>query len=194
MDNQQLRTDISGAVLAGGKSARMQRSKAALAYKGKTFLQTVVSELQTVFAKVCVISDDSTCAEGVDVPVFPDICTNCGPLGGLHSALVHSSVPLVFVCSTDIPLIQSADIRKLLAAAQSGRIIIASDGERVHPLFGVYPVSLIAELEAALERSALRLFDFIQSSSIGYDLCRFDALTPSLRNINTPEEYKNLEQ
>jgi molybdopterin-guanine dinucleotide biosynthesis protein A len=170
----------------------MRRSKALLPYNDATFIESVVEVLESVFRDVMIISDDPSLSAGTRARTYPDIFKDCGPLAGIHSALLHASTNTVFVCPTDMPLIGPEDVQGLLAAASPDRITIACEGERWHPLFGVYPVHILPELEMALRNSKLRIRDVIKGCTCGYALYSVGGSSAGFININTPDEYQDL--
>jgi molybdopterin-guanine dinucleotide biosynthesis protein A len=192
MTTDEIAAVVSGAVLAGGKSTRMGRSKAHLPYHDGTFVERAVKVLESVFRDVAIISDDPTVSRENRIRVHADVFKECGPLGGIHSALVHTEKAMVFVCPTDTPLVTAADIRDLLAAALPGMITVACEEERWHPLFGVYPVQILPELESALRRRELRMRNFIKGCSCGYRCFPLNESAGRFVNINTPDEFENL--
>lgn len=183
---------ISAAVLVGGKSSRMRRSKADLPFRESTFLHVIVSELQHVFQDVLVCAGTSTPLLPSSVTLCRDLFPDRGPLAGIHSAMVHAKGASIFVCSTDVPLMQCADVLHLIHHAEQNQITIAVEGERKHPLFGLYPVSLRDELETALVQDRCRVQDFLTGCSAPISLCEFPMDAPCLRNVNTTEEYEAL--
>src|SRR5947209_17610572 len=83
---------VTGFVLAGGKSSRMGSNKALLTLQGATLLQRTHQLLQSVCERVFILGqrklygDFGECIEDV----YPD----CGPLGGIHAALLNSPTEL----------------------------------------------------------------------------------------------------
>src|SRR5919106_2131401 len=100
----------AGVVLAGGRSSRMGRPKAALEWHGSTLLHRTTSLLaRTVGGPVLVVA-----APGQDLPELPprveviaDPVEGLGPMQGLATGLaaLHERAPVAFVCSTDLPFL-----------------------------------------------------------------------------------------
>src|ERR1035441_205521 len=91
----------AGYVLAGGKSSRMgvNIDKAFLEIGGQTLLERAVSVVGLVCGEVAVVGDPAKF--GTARPVVSDIFLGCGPLGGIHTALVHSSAELNLMLAVD---------------------------------------------------------------------------------------------
>jgi molybdopterin-guanine dinucleotide biosynthesis protein A len=189
------RTDISGAILAGGKSTRMGKEKALLEFHGKPFIKHIAETLSRLFEHIVVVADEPSRFEFLHLPVVPDVFKNCGPLGGIHSALVYSSTERVFVVSCDTPLLQPEFISFLLDDVPDNDVLVPSVGSFVHPICGMYKKSCIPVIEEWLTVKKYSVLQFLQTQqtkkvelSVDEEL-RFGQ---SLQNINTPEEYQNL--
>lgn len=194
MQKHNIETNVTGAVLAGGKSSRMGRPKALLAHHGKSFICTVTDVLREVLPRVIIIADDPALAAGTGLPVFADIHKNLGPLGGLHAALTWADSELVFIAPTDTPLLTPGDCAELLAAAPAEMITVAGDGTRLHPLIGLYPRSILPALENALHDGVRTFRHFIEHCPCGYRIHMMPAAATRLVNVNTPEDYESLGQ
>src|SRR3972149_1031162 len=109
--------NITAAILAGGKSSRMGTDKALLKIGDAAFIERIARTARSVFERVILISDANEKYSSLPLPIYLDLFPQCGPLGGLHSALVHSSTPYVFVTPCDLPLITAAMIQELVGKA-----------------------------------------------------------------------------
>ena len=105
--------EISGFVLAGGRSSRLGRDKALLPWppnataegNSQTLLQHSIARLQRVCATV------SICANRDDLPfagtILPDALPGSGPLGGIVAALETSTTDWNLVLAVDLPFLPS---------------------------------------------------------------------------------------
>ncbi len=113
--------DAAGVVLAGGRSSRMGTSKAAMEWHGSTLLYRTAALLgRTVGGPVVVVS-----AVEQELPPLPDgvrVVTDpvpgLGPLQGIGAGLgaVAGAAEIAFVCSTDLPFLHPAFVRRVLSA------------------------------------------------------------------------------
>ncbi len=85
--------DVCGVILAGGKSRRMGRDKAMLPWRGSTFVQTIEDSMKGLFAEILVIRQED------------DMRKDCGPLGGIETALTRCHAPWALFVSCDTPLV-----------------------------------------------------------------------------------------
>lgn len=99
--------DITGIILAGGKSSRMGQNKALLDFKGKTVIEHVISTVSNLFNRVIIITNSPADYTHLGFEIFTDFYANLGPLAGIHSGLVNSKTERNFIISCDIPLVTS---------------------------------------------------------------------------------------
>src|SRR6266853_4185489 len=130
-----------GFVLAGGKSSRMgagqDNDKAFLDFAGQTLLDRALAVMGTVCDRVAIVGDPAKFRNYESV--VPDIFPGCGPLAGIHAALLHSSAELNLMLAVDMPFVS----RKLLAflfATASGEandaiVIVPRSGKGRQPAF-----------------------------------------------------------
>ncbi len=185
----------SAAMLVGGRSTRMGRDKADLEWEGSTFLLRIASRLLEVFPEVLLIGD----CEGRTLPggvrCVPDMFPDSGPLAGIHSALIHASCDAVFVTACDTPRITASAVRAFLDLWGGSPAFVASDGDRIHPLFGVYTRYALPAIEAAFDRGEFRLRPLLLELGATFaELKDFNVsgIGDMLANVNTPEEYARL--
>jgi molybdenum cofactor guanylyltransferase len=181
--------EVTGVVLAGGKSKRMGQDKALLMLNGKPLIQHVAQALQAVFAEV-IVSANSTVYNFLDLPVARDVYPDYGPLGGIHAALGSVKTPYIFVAPCDTPLLVPAIVEKLLAGAAPDLITIASTADRLQPSVGVYPVGCHSDLDELLASGQRKVKDFF--ATVAYCTVCHDAWGEKLKNINEAGQYREL--
>lgn len=173
----------------------MGAEKSLLDYHGKPFIQHISESITNIFAHVQIIADEPSRFEFLRLPVLPDLYFHCGPLGGIHSALVHASTEKVFIVSCDTPLIQNEFIRFLLDEVSDEDVLVPSVGTFVHPLCGVYKKTSLPFIEERLKNKQYSVLQFIQTQTtkkVELTIRDADQFEISLRNVNTPEEYQTL--
>jgi molybdopterin-guanine dinucleotide biosynthesis protein A len=84
MQNQM---ELSGIILAGGKSSRMGQDKGLMLFRGKQMVQYSI-ELLNLFTSQILISSNNQEYNQFGFPVVSDIYKECGPIGGLHAAVL----------------------------------------------------------------------------------------------------------
>ncbi|AJC79642.1 molybdopterin-guanine dinucleotide biosynthesis protein MobA [Rhizobium etli bv. phaseoli str. IE4803] len=189
------RSEIAGVVLAGGRSQRMGRDKAGVILGAESLLHHVLSRLSQQVAAVAVNAD----AAAEDVPVVPDrFPGKAGPLAGIHAAMLYaaglSGITHVVSVSVDCPFFPADLVPRLAAALERpSQIAIAASEGRSHPVFGLWPVTLAADLDAWIATDEKRrVRDFLlrhDVTEVAFPLhpTRASLLDPFF-NINTPDD------
>ena len=199
-------TRTAGIVLAGGRSTRMGRPKAALEWHGSTLLHRVAGIVARVVDGPVVVVR----APGQELPGLPpgvrlvdDAREGRGPLQGLAAGLaaVAPEADLAYVSSTDVPLLHPAFVARVLTAAQRDDVEVAlpvAHGYR-HPLAAGYRTSLLRDVEELVVSDRMRpafLFERCRVRELDEEellrdqsLARADPDLLSLLNVNDPAEY-----
>ncbi|MDP0501523.1 MAG: molybdenum cofactor guanylyltransferase [Verrucomicrobiota bacterium JB022] len=139
-------------VLAGGKSRRMGRDKAALRRPdGRTQLEHTVALAQR-FADRVYVSRRSAPVPPERWPVLVDRWPGQGPLGAILSAqLTHPQAEwLVLAC--DLPLLEERTLERLLASVQPQDAAVAYRSEfdgKPEPLCALYRPALLPVAQRA---------------------------------------------
>ncbi|GAB3892200.1 hypothetical protein GCM10029964_066620 [Kibdelosporangium lantanae] len=193
-------------VLAGGRSTRMGRPKAALPWHGSTFLYRTAALLgRAVDGPVVVVA-----APGQDLPALPvgvtvveDPVEGLGPMQGVAAGLaaVADRAEVAFVCSTDMPFLHPAFVRHVIRALTGSTADIALPVARGfrQPLAAAYRTSLVGLITRLIGEGDLRpgmLFNHCEVTQLDDTrlladdaLARLDPDLESVANINTPEDY-----
>src|SRR3989338_7683808 len=98
-------SDITGVVLAGGKSLRFGQNKAFALLQGVTLIERVLNVMKTLFDDLLIVTNNPGDYSSFDVPVVSDLEPDKGPLGGIVTALHYSERDRIFVAACDMPLL-----------------------------------------------------------------------------------------
>lgn len=180
-------------VLAGGKSSRMGKDKGLIPLKGKPMISYVLKVLEELALPISIIANKPG-YESFGYRVLKDEVQEKGPLGGLYTALQHSNADHVLLVGCDMPLVSMEAFCQLIGAAREDRITAASEGERVNPLFGLYPVELGEKVKESLERGELKMTDFILRNSHILVTSIVEKQPWALQNINDKNELEEVEE
>src|SRR3989338_7645546 len=97
--------DVTGVILAGGKSTRFGENKAFALFDGVSFIERALETMKQVFKEVIIVTNPPNVYSGWGGSVVKDTIPYQGPLGGLMSALTYSISPYVFIAACDMPLL-----------------------------------------------------------------------------------------
>jgi molybdopterin-guanine dinucleotide biosynthesis protein A len=186
---------VSGAILAGGHSQRMGHDKATLLIDGELLLQRIARVMRSVVTNLAVIGPLERAVLTPDIPIIPDRWPDCGPLGGIATAL-HAPLSSkgVMVVGCDMPFLNPVLLHHLITLVpEADAVVVRLDGQ-IHPLHAVYQQQCLPILEAQLAVGDLRVHHFLTQIKVRYvetpELNQFDPTHLSTFNCNTPEEWQ----
>jgi molybdenum cofactor guanylyltransferase len=192
-----MRKDITGIILCGGKSSRMQTNKAFLKLSNKTIIEIILFEMKKVFDKILLSANECNDFSFLNIPIVKDSNVNRGPLAGIYASLKASGTDKCFVTTCDYPLINSSLIEYLVNINSNKEIIVPSINKLPERLFGVYNKSVqtkIEEIFSDLEKDKSvkgSVYDLHQKASV--EIVEISHLhfynEKMFLNMNTPEDY-----
>ncbi len=187
------RAPVAGVVLAGGRASRMGgRDKAFAAVGGEPIAVRTIRLFHDIFPQVLVVTNRPERFRGLDVETVADRFAGCGPLAGVHAALLASRHPHVFVAACDMPGLDPDVIRFLLGRLGDADAIVPRWEGDVEPLHAIYATRCLPAVEACLRAGRHALRDFLSAARVDYvseeELRAVRGAARSLTNVNTPEE------
>jgi molybdopterin-guanine dinucleotide biosynthesis protein A len=191
--------ELTGFILAGGKSTRMGADKAFVDYDGRTLLARALDLARSITAEVRIVGSREKFAPFA--PVVEDIFRDGGPLGGIHAALRSSPTALNLMLAVDTPFVPVAFLQYLISRAQNApeAVVIVPRGDAGwQPLCAIYRREFADAAEPALRagRNRIdRLFDEVQTRVIAQNELQSAGFSLDIfRNLNTPEELESERQ
>ncbi|MBL1213878.1 MAG: molybdenum cofactor guanylyltransferase [Ignavibacteriae bacterium] len=146
-------SDITGIILAGGKSTRMGVNKSFLKIGDETIIERIFLLMNSIFNKVIIITNTPEEYVSLGVPVFKDIYVGKGPMGGIHSGLTHSSTEKNFVISCDVPLMTREMIEYIIEYKSDKPVKYCEAAGYHQPMAGYYTKAILNELETVITSS-----------------------------------------
>tara|TARA_R110002049_G_scaffold248695_11_gene423188 strand:- start:407 stop:991 length:585 start_codon:yes stop_codon:yes gene_type:complete len=181
--------DITGIILAGGKSSRMGTDKSFLSLKGKPFVQYSIDALKPLVSEIIIVSDNEA-YNGFGLKRVNDIIKNAGPVSGIYSGLEASTTEYNLILSCDIPLINSEILEKLINAIDDCSEIIQIESNcKTMPLIALYKKSCKIKFLKLLEKDERRLRIAIKSCK-SKNIVLEKEHEFSTMNVNTQNELK----
>jgi molybdenum cofactor guanylyltransferase len=203
----QMPEGVIGIVLAGGKSSRMGGGdKALLPLGGRPLLAHVIGRLLPQVAEIVLnANDDLGRFAALGLPLIADrLHGQMGPLAGIHAGLAWAKANrpdsrFIITVAADTPFFPADLVSRLCAATDKANptLVVARSDSGVHPVFGLWPVSLAAHLEDSLRRGARKALDFVaahRAKEVVFPPVEIGgrAVDPFF-NINRPEDLAEAE-
>ena len=192
-------SDVTGVLLAGGRSARMGgQEKALLELSGKPMLAHLIARMGPQVGTLIINANgDAVRFSPFGLPVVPDTLEDfAGPLAGLHAGMVwaqRKTPSARFVASVpgDTPFIPRELVARLKSALLASRATcaIAASRSKQHPIVGLWDISLARTIADALEKGVRAMHRFAgDNASAVVDFPNFEiggaAIDPFF-NVNT---------
>lgn len=178
-------------LLSGGQSKRMGSHKALLEVDGSMLLDTVARAGEGFEVRILSAND----------PAIPtpegfvrceDVYPGCGPMAGIHAALLMTDCDALVVAPCDAPN-YCRELAEYLAAqyepALDALVLVDEDG-REQPLTGVYGRSCLTVLEEHLKTGRLKMMRMLQEMHLKKLALPKHLNRRIFENLNTPEELR----
>jgi len=185
----------AGAVLAGGAGRRLGGGKAGVVVGGRPLLDHALQALGRVARPVAVVVRTDTVLPPLPVPpplVWTEDDGVRHPMAGVVHALERSVGSAVLVCAVDMPLMDPATLRVILAGAA-----LAPEAAVVVPLAGGH-LQVLCALYRTVALAGLRDFDpDVRAadlvSALRPAVIPFEDEIPFF-NVNTPNDARRAEE
>lgn len=193
-DTNESFADVTGVILAGGRSRRMGRDKAQLTIAGQTPFARMLAVFRQIFPRILIAGDRPDLARP-DVPAIPDEFPGSA-LGGLYTGLLAATTPFIFAAACDMPFPDAALVRALVRRRQGWDAVVPCPPAGPEPLFAVYGKKCLEPMRELLGKKRFRIIDIFPR--IRLRLVLPEEMPPgwerALINVNTPEELCRLQE
>ncbi len=188
--------EVTGVLLAGGKSRRMGEDKRDLVVGDQTLLERGLAVLRSIFQEVLVVIAQDSPPLGVDVRIVRDLVPHCGSLGGLYTGLTQATTPSIFVVACDMPFLDQAVIAQFTSRRATADIVMAKLAARLHPMHALYGKRCLPTVEQMIRARQLKIQELVSHASLRVryvteaDLLTIDPSGRSFHNVNTPADLE----
>jgi len=207
---------FSAAILAGGRATRFDgRDKSALVVGGRTIFERQIEVLSKVAGDLMIVGGPVRPDLPAGIRQVPDSVPGCGPLGGLHAALLAARGAATVVLACDMPYVTAPLVNFLLTVSdgsstvngvlvadgsshtQDADIVVPKTERGYHPLCAVYTSACLEPAARRLADGRLKLTGLFEDVRVhvvtGESLTMFGDPDRLLANVNTSIEYKAIE-
>ena len=183
--------NITGIVLAGGKSSRMGSDKGLLTINDKTFVEHVIVAMKPLVDKIIIVSNNKD-YDQFGYRRVEDSIKDSGPLAGLYSGLKHSETEFNLVLSCDIPMIKTEILKKVVDAdLENHEVVQIESNTKTMPLIAMYKKQCMHKCLELLQQGEKRLrvaVNELKTKTIIIN-AEFDQF---VKNVNTKEDLKTI--
>lgn len=184
---------ITVAIIAGGKSSRMGTDKAFVKVLGRPLIEDLIENLSGLGQETILITNQPDGYHYLGLPLFSDVLPDKGALGGLYTALYHSTQPRTLCVACDMPFINRPLLEHLLALSTEGDVIVPRLNGEAEPFRAVYArEACLGPIRASLDSNRMRIISFFPQVHVRWveqtEVEQFDPKHLSFFNVNTPED------
>jgi molybdopterin-guanine dinucleotide biosynthesis protein A len=194
--------NVVGIVLAGGRSSRMGGDDKCLKLLGgKPILARVLERLQPQVSELAINANGEPGRFApFGLPVLADSVRGfAGPLAGMHAGLAWAQrnrpkLRYAVTVAADTPFFPDDLVQRFFAElGDSATPLVARSATGVHPVIGLWPVTIAPKLEAALKGGLRKASDFAKQQGaieVFFPPVALGGKTVDpFFNINRPEEF-----
>lgn len=190
--------EVTGVILAGGKSTRYGSNKAFACIDGVPLIERVIQVMGAVFENMLLITNTPEEYAHLGLPMKGDLIKGLGPMGGVYTGLKSISGESGFFVACDMPYLNATLIRRILEMRGVSDAVVPRLGAMVEPLHALYTkgcIGAIEELIRAGNHQILRFFARVRVQYVDEELLRtYDGDLRFLANVNRPRDLQSTGQ
>ncbi len=191
--------DVSGIVLAGGRSTRYGKNKALVKLHGIPLIERVLEVMRLIFRRVIIITNTPDEYSYLELPMYQDIIKGLGPLGGIITGLQVIPDNAGFFVACDMPFLSQGLIRHIVEIKADFDVVVPRISGNMEALHALYRTGCQSKIESLINSKTYQIFRFFNEVSVRYvdedEVRIFDPDLRSFLNINRPEglnDFNNL--
>ncbi|WP_104697828.1 MULTISPECIES: molybdenum cofactor guanylyltransferase MobA [unclassified Helicobacter] len=170
-------------ILCGGKSSRMGRNKALLAFKNQTLLQYQFSKMSSLFQDVFISSK----VPYFNLPALIEEDKTFSPLIGILNAFQQLKAKKIFFICVDTPFITKSNILSLINSLPSlSDIHFAKTPNKEHFLTSIWDINTMPLIQQALVHQEYKISKIFQKCITSFFTYNEEK---NFYNLNTQEDY-----
>ena len=159
--------NITGVILAGGKSSRFGSNKALALLQGKPLVQHVTDTVASIFNDCLLVTNTPEVYDFLNIPMIRDRYQDMGPLAGIHAALRHTGKSWIFVVGCDMPAVTPDLISFLCSLVHDDfDAVIPWLNTGAEPLCGLYHTSALEQIELNLKGGESKVKEILEKLAV----------------------------
>ena len=176
--------EVTGIILAGGKSSRMGTDKGLMLFRKKPMIQYIIDPMAKICSRILIVTSNPMYGM-FGFELVKDEQPDYGPVMGVLSGLRQSNTDLNLVLSCDAPFVGFEFMKKLVLKSGEVEVVAASSSKGIHPLIAAYWKDCISTFDKAVRDDEHRLRSVLKQLNV-------EEVSPEdenlLRNVNYKED------
>lgn len=188
--------NITAVILAGGRATRMGgQDKGLIEIAGKSNVARIASQLSEQVSEILINANRNLDQYGkLGYSVITDSLSNYqGPLAGMAAALAKIDNEWLLTVPCDGPYVAANYAIRMMQAAEehSVKLVVASDADRIQPVYALMHIQLLPSMHAFLKSGERKIDRWYAQHP--YSIVEFRDQEQMFTNINTPEQLAAIE-
>lgn len=185
-------TELTGIILAGGKSSRFGSDKAIQVLGRERLVERAVHQLSWL-PELLVVANETYAARLRD-SVFParlvfDIRAGQGPMGGIEAGLLASGNKHALVVACDMPFLNRGLICRMIEMCPGWDLVVPRTEGLIEPLHAIYSKDCLPAIRRRLGEGKVDVRGLLEDVRVLFleqeEVDRFDPKRSSFFNINS---------
>ncbi len=194
--NMDFINDISGIILAGGKSSRMGEDKGLKKFNDIALIEYSIKKIKPQVNNISINTNQNhEQYQQFSYPLITDINPNrLGPLSGIYSSLITINTNWAFFSACDTPYLPDDIVARLYQQAQQQNTLIAvvETNNKLQPLVLLLHKKLSDSINTFLSNGARKTQEWIMQQNPAMIDCSNES--NAFININTQEDFLAFEK
>lgn len=195
-------SQVTVAILAGGKSSRMGTDKSFVPLLGRPLIEHVIARVSGLGqGETVLITNRPDDYAHLKLPMFADVIPDKGSLGGIYTALSHSPGDYVVALACDMPFLNPDLLRYMIGlCGEAGGpydVIVPRVDGYPQGMHAIYRKTCLLPIEQQIAADRLKIIGFYDRVRVRYldppEYGPFDPQGHSFQNINTPDDLRAAE-
>lgn len=193
--------NMTGVILAGGKSSRMGQNKSLLKIGNKTIIELIVESISPIFNEIIIVTNSKDEYNMLkDVKIVPDafIKNETNSLIGLYTGILEAKNDYAFVVPCDMPFINRKLIEYMMNNTDNNDIIVPYINGHYQSLHAIYNKSTLNYIKSLYDKECYKInklfedFSQLKVKQIHNNILEdLKVDEDCFLNLNTPEDYEN---
>ena len=192
MKKKVLIRDVTGVILAGGKSSRFGINKAFSEINGSRLIDIVAGLLTSIFTRTVLITNNPEEYSYLGLPIREDLIRGLGPIGGILTGLEDIRDEAGFFIACDMPFVSEDLIRYIVSVRGEFDAVVPKIDWKIEPLHALYRKSCLPVIRELITSGVYQTIKAFDRLNVRYlNEAEIKANDPQMRsffNVNRPEE------
>lgn len=154
------REEVTGIILAGGKSSRFGSNKALSRIEGDRLIERLCRAVGSVTGRMVLITHTPADYAFLGLESRKDLVPRCGPIGGIYTALSTAQTPLCLCVACDMPFIRPEFLEYMIGRSAGYDVVVPVNDGRMEPLCAIYRDTCVPAIEDRIRTRKYKIAGF----------------------------------